>query len=117
MAQKLVMEFIARVINATGSHVIITTHSPYILTATNLLIHSASVENKIKDEKIVVDPMARIDSKDVNAFLLSRNGKFSYKSIIDEESGFIAAEEIDTVSELIDKEMSDLVNLEVTHGL
>ncbi|MCL1806162.1 MAG: AAA family ATPase [Oscillospiraceae bacterium] len=117
VSQKLVMELVARVINATGSRVIITTHSPYILTATNLLIHSAKVENKIQGEEAVVDPMARLNPDDVAAYLLERNGQFSSRSIIDEESGLIKAEEIDTVSDIIDEKMDDLVRLEVKHGL
>lgn len=116
-AQKLFMELLARVINATSSNVIITTHSPYILTAANLLIHSAKVENKVGNDNPVVEPMARLDPSDVSAFMLERNGSFSYRSIVDEETGLIAAEEIDSVSELIDKGMSDLIDLEVKHGL
>jgi len=116
-AQKLFIELLAHVINATNSRVIITTHSPYILTATNLLIHSAKVENRIKDKKSIVSPMARIEPHNVNAILLERNGKFSYRSIIDKKTGLISAEEIDTVSEVIEKGMSDLVDLEVKHGL
>jgi len=116
-AQKLLMELIALIINNTYCRFIITTHSPYILTATNLLIHSAKVENNIKDGKVIVDPMKRINPEEVSAFMLERNGNFSYRSIIDEETGLIDAEQIDKVSEEIDKSMSDLIDLEVKHGL
>ena len=116
-AQKLLMELIAVIINNTYCRFIITTHSPYILTSANLLIHSAIVENKIKDSKIVVDPMKRLKPEDVSAFMLERNGEFSCRSIIDEETGLINAEEIDNVSEIIDQGMSDLINLEIKHGL
>ena len=116
-AQKLFMELLARVINATDSKVIITTHSPYILTAANLLMHSAKVENIVENDNPVVEPIARIDPNDVSAFMLERNGDFAFHSIIDEETGLIVAEEIDAVSELIDKSMSDLIDMEVRHGL
>jgi len=116
-AQKLFIELLARVINATDSKVIITTHSPYILTAANLLMHSAKVENIVENVNPVVDPIARLDPNDVSAFILERNGDFAFHSIIDEETGLIAAEEIDAVSDLIDKSMSDLIELEVRHGL
>jgi ABC-type cobalamin/Fe3+-siderophores transport system ATPase subunit len=115
--QKLIIELITLVINTTGSHIIITTHSPYILTSANLLIHSAKVENIIDNENPVVQPMARLKPSDVSAFMLERNGEFSYRSIVDEETGLINAEEIDNVSDLIDQGMSDLLNLEVKHGL
>jgi len=116
-AQKLFMELIAHVINASDSRVIITTHSPYILTATNLLVHSAKVENSVNNEKVIVNPLARLEPSCIGAILLERNGTFSYQSIIDLESGLIAAEKIDAVSEIIDKGMTDLINLEVKHGL
>jgi len=47
------------------------------------------------------------------AYVLERNGHFSYRSIIDEGTGLIDAGEIDTVSELINQNMSDLIDLEV----
>ncbi|MDR2590845.1 MAG: AAA family ATPase [Oscillospiraceae bacterium] len=115
--QKLLMELIAFIINKTYCRFIITTHSPYILTSANLLIHSAKVENKIKDNKVIVEPMKRLKPEDVCAFMLERNGDFSYRSIIDEETGLIDAEEIDAVSETINKGMSDLIDLEVKHDL
>jgi len=58
--QKQIMELIALAINVTDSKILITTHSPYILTSTNLLIHSASVENKIKDEETVINKEMRL---------------------------------------------------------
>jgi len=118
-AQKLFMEIIARVINGTESRFIITTHSPYILTSANLLMHSAKVENYIdsNDEKVVIEPKARIEPNDVSAYVLERNGGFSYRSIIDDETGLIRAEEIDEISDVIDNYMSNLVDLEVKHGL
>ena len=116
-AQKLFMELLALIANNTYCRFIITTHSPYILTSTNLLIHSAKVENNINDSTIIVDSMKRIKPEDVSAFILERNGEFSYRSIIDEETGLIKAEEIDKVSDIIDKGMSDLIKLEVNHGL
>ena len=40
IAQKDVMSLISLMINSTNSKVIITTHSPYILTSTNILLYS-----------------------------------------------------------------------------
>jgi len=116
-AQQLFMELIALIIYATGCRVIITTHSPYILTSANLLIHSGKIENKVSDDKTVIKPLLRLKPEDVSAYMLERNGDFSYRSIIDDETGLIRAEEIDAVSDFIDKKMSDLIKLEVKHGL
>lgn len=46
IAQKDVMNLISLMINSTNSKVIITTHSPYILTSTNILLFSEKVENR-----------------------------------------------------------------------
>jgi AAA15 family ATPase/GTPase len=116
-AQQLFMELIALVIYGTGCRVIITTHSPYILTSANLLIHSGKVESKINNDGAIIKPLLRLNPDDVNAYMLERNGDFSYRSIMDDETGLIRAEEIDSVSDFIDIKMSELINLEVMHGL
>ena len=55
IAQKDVMNLISLMINSTNSKVIITTHSPYILTSTNILLFSQKVENqRTKLNKIVI---------------------------------------------------------------
>ena len=115
--QKQIMELIALAINVTDSQILITTHSPYILTSTNLLIHSANVENKIKDEETVIKKDMRLHRDKVGAYMLTQNGKFTYKKIIDEETGLIEAREIDSVSDTINQETDKLLDLEVKHGL
>lgn len=116
-AQKYIMELIALVANTTNSQVIITTHSPYILTSANLLMHSASVENNLMDEKQVVDKDMRLDTNSIGAYLLSKDCYFEYKSIIDDETGLIEAREIDSVSNIINQQTEELINLEVKHGM
>jgi predicted ATPase len=115
-AQKYMMELIVLMANATNSQVIITTHSPYILTSANLLIHSASIENKISSEEMVVDKEKRLDRDNVGAYMLTKNGNFAYRNIIDEETGLIEAREIDSVSNIINKQTEDLIDLEVKYG-
>jgi predicted ATPase len=116
-AQKHIMELIALVSNTTNSQVIITTHSPYILTSANLLIHSASIENNLSDEKQVVDKDMRLDKNSIGAYLLSKDCNFEYKNIIDDETGLIEAREIDSVSNIINQQTEELINLEVKYGL
>lgn len=115
--QKQVMELIALAINITDSQILITTHSPYILTAVNLLIHSANIENKIRDEETIIDKDKRLDRNKVGAYMLTKNGQFTHNSIIDEETGLIEAREIDSVSDIINQETDKLLDLEVKHGL
>lgn len=115
--QRQVMELIALAINITGSQILITTHSPYILTSTNLLVHSANVENKIRNEETVIKKDMRLDREKVGAYMLTKNGWFAHKNIVDEETGLIEAREIDSVSDIINQETDKLLDLEVKHGL
>lgn len=116
-AQKNMMELITLMLNATGGQVMITTHSPYILTSVNLLVHSGSVENKITGEEVVVDKDLRLSQGEVGAYMLNKDGKFSYRNIIDDVTGMIEAREIDSVSNIINQKTEKLIDLEVKHGL
>ncbi len=116
-AQKYIMELIVLTANATGSQIIITTHSPYILTSANLLIHSASVENRISGEEAIIDKDMRLKENELGAYMLSKNGSFTYESIIDKNTGLIEAREIDSVSGIINQQTEQLIDLEVKYGL
>ena len=56
IAQKDMISLIALMVNATDSRVIITTHSPYILTSSNILLYSEKVENNYRGEEKPVIP-------------------------------------------------------------
>lgn len=56
IAQKDMISLIALMVNATDSQVIITTHSPYILTSSNILLYSEKVENNYRGEEKPVIP-------------------------------------------------------------
>ena len=50
-AQLDIIKLIALTLNSTQSQFFITTHSPYIMTSANLLIHSGQVENNISENE------------------------------------------------------------------
>ena len=55
IAQKDMVSLISLMSNVTGSRVIITTHSPYVLTSINILLYSGKVERAhTKNEKDVI---------------------------------------------------------------
>lgn len=121
-AQKYIMELISLTMNSSSSEAFITTHSPYILSATNLLIHSGIVENnpKIINEKyedIIVKKQLRIDPTKVNAYKIMETNSFKCESIIDSKSGMILSFAIDTISEIINSEAEKLLELEIKHDL
>lgn len=113
-AQKEMLELIALMINSTGSKVILTTHSPYILTATNLIMYSFFVENKQSDKDAVVPRTYRISSEKVTAYMLKDH---QAQDIIDREDHMIDAAKIDEISEILNDATDKLIEREIKNGL
>ncbi len=107
-SQLVIAKLVALLINSTGSAVFITTHSPYILTAFNLLIYSGKVD---KNNNIVDRPY-RLAPSAVEAFLIPGN-KEDFHHLIDQENKLINAIEIDHVSDVINEKMNALLIQEI----
>lgn len=95
-AQKRLLEVIALMLNATNSQILLTTHSPYILSViTNLLFASALTEKDANSS----DPIPvyfRLKSTETAVYSLS-NGESH--SIIDQKTGLIDQNVLDMISE------------------
>lgn len=113
-AQKEILELIILMIHSTESRVILTTHSPYILTSANLLMYSSYVEQDSKREQDIVTDEFRIANEDVSAYLLK---DFSETNIMDRENKMIDASKIDTISEELNIAIDRLLEMEMEHGL
>ncbi|MDB9438292.1 AAA family ATPase [Dolichospermum lemmermannii CS-548] len=112
--QSDVVELIGLLANVYNNQIIITTHSPYILSAFNNLLYAYQVgKNKIGDEREAVESIVNskswIDPNRISAYFISENG---YESIIDEELKLIQAEKIDSASSIINNKFNDLFNLD-----
>jgi predicted ATP-binding protein involved in virulence len=113
-AQKSIIELIAAVYNNSDRSLqfVITTHSPYILSAFNNLLQAGHLREEGKSEKEIekiVSKFSIIKPKELNAFEM-RDGKLI--NLIDEEFGLITATTLDQASEDISKEFDALLNLE-----
>lgn len=119
IAQRHIMELITLTINSSGSDFLVTTHSPYIMSSTNLLIQSAIVENQsaIRGEDVVVKKQFRIPPQKVVSYKIMESAAFEMKNIVDESSGMLMSTEIDTISELINTDAEKLDELEIKYGL
>ena len=118
IAQKLVVELLVQMANNNDNNqLIITTHSPYVLTALNNLLFAQRVIDKNKDtEKEVceiIDKDALIKSDNFSAYVLSNDAgnNVNSKSIIDETTGMIAQNYLDTVSEILGNEFNTLYKI------
>ena len=94
LSQKKLIELMALVLNETNSEIIVTTHSPYVLSIFNNLLFASKVKNKD----------FYLNSKDFKAYtLLSReqaitNKNKSFLSILNEETGLISENFLDDIS-------------------
>lgn len=113
-AQKKMLELIALMINSTKSKVILTTHSPYILTATNLAMYSSFVENKQDRKEDIVPIKYRISPEGVTAYILK---DCTAQDIIDRKNHMIDAAKIDEISEILNNATDKLIEQEIRNGL
>ncbi len=93
------------------NQLIITTHSPYILTSINNLIYAYEVGQKEPVEvNKIIDKKYWINHDDVSAYMLLTDG--TCEDILDREEKLIKAEKIDGVSRVLNEEFEKLSNLE-----
>ena len=113
IAQKDVMSLISLMINSTNSKVVITTHSPYILTSTNILLYSQKVENQhTKLNKVIIPKNLRVSYENFAAYKVDNSEKV-LESLLDEESHMINTNYIDEVSSITNSELDELIAMEI----
>lgn len=100
---------------------IITTHSPYSLSILNLLLLASKVYDAASDEKIktevneIVDRRFHISDDDLAAYNLSQeNGDKYCRSIINEVTGLISKNDLDTLSGEITHKFNNLYRIYAT---
>lgn len=98
---ELIRSLINTVDSSNGSYIVLTSHSPYILTSINLLIEAslAKIKNKETVSRILGLDL-RLDSSDFSAYSISENG--TVENIIDDETSLIKGEYLDSISERFD---------------
>mgnify|MGYP003430092928 FL=1 len=89
--QQRLVELLIYILNHTqsGNRLIITTHSPYILSVLNNLIYAGKLKSKFIDENLY------LHFENISAYSLSNN---KAKSILNKENNLIDANYIDDVS-------------------
>ena len=118
-AQKEIIKLVALTLNSTQSQIFITTHSPYIMTSANVLIHSGKVENSIPEiDDVIVPKPLRIDPQTTMAYKFSESKTgLKFVNIRDAETGMFDAFEIDSISDVIGEETDRLIDLEIKHDM
>ncbi len=109
--QYLLIKHLVEKCHALSTSLLITTHSPYVLSAFNNLIYAnkAGKVNSKKTEKIIAKKYW-IDSSNVTAVFLNEKGKAD--NILDNDIDQIDVEKIDQISRAINLEYDELFNIE-----
>lgn len=111
VSQKHIVSLLGLIYNNAKHDFVITTHSPYILTAINNMVLARDIANENGKEKLkdIVDYEFTIDYKDVRAYTI-QDGVLV--SILDDESRLIGENIIDSVSDEFSLIFDSLINLQ-----
>lgn len=91
---------------------LITTHSPYILTSLNNMMYAYKVGQLYNDEADkIIEKKYWINPDDVSVYMLLPNGEC--EDIFDREEGMIKAEKIDEVSRKLNSQFDLLQDIEL----
>lgn len=117
--QKLIVRLLARLFNNTTTNfqIIITTHSPYMLSSFNNLIQAGRLKQHSPDQAGDIDRIVPVQEQIrpelMAVYALNGSGK---KDLIDEESQLIAQTILDDVSSQINTQFDHLLDLEFSNG-
>jgi AAA15 family ATPase/GTPase len=110
IAQKHIVSILASIYKESSNSIFITTHSPYILSAFNVLITASDVLNKSNEKEVrkIIGEGEPVSFDDVSAYNIS-NGKA--ETIMDSETRLIGVNIIDEVSDSFNREFDNLLEL------
>lgn len=93
----------AQKIESEPSMIMLTTHSPYILSVINVLL-SASAASSKESGKGIIDSTLLLNPSDVSGYLIDEDGIF--KSIVDEDLQMLDGMQLDGVSDWVEEKIS-----------
>lgn len=94
---------------------VITTHSPYILTSLNNMMYGYTVgQNEPLEVNKIINQKYWINPDDVSAYMLLTDG--TCEDIVDREEGLIKAEKIDDVTNILNEQFSSLLSLQFSEN-
>lgn len=112
-AQGVMVSLIATAYNSDNSNITITTHSPYILSALNILIQAGNtLSERPEAEKEIYKIVPKdeiINCADVSAYFIS--GGIA-KSIFDYELNIIDANKIDEISNVFSEKFDSILDIQ-----
>ncbi len=114
-AQKAMVKLLARTFNNRNSkfQIIVTTHSPYILSSINNLLHAGNLSKLMPEEVDVISEVVPLQEQIAPDLLAAYSLDFGEKvNLIEEESKLISSTILDGVSTEIALEFDKLLDIE-----
>ena len=117
-SQRAMAQLMAAVYNESVYDIqyVITTHSPYLLTSFNNLIYAHQLAQKLHDQPAKLKALYKVVPKnqqlalaDVRVYGFENGG---IKSLIDEETGLLTADLLDSASDVTADQFGDLMALD-----
>lgn len=111
-AQQKLMQYLVNSVVHYNNSILLTTHSPYILTSLNNMLFAYQVgkKNSVETTKLV-DEKFWLDPVEVSAYRLLPNGQC--EDIFDRVEGLIKADKIDEISGILNEQFSSMLNIEL----
>jgi predicted ATPase len=110
-AQQALINYLVANTVSFGNSLLLTTHSPYILTSlSNLMYAYQAGQNYESEINRIVDKKYWVNPADVSAYMMLPNGEC--ESILDRE-GLIKTEKIDGISGVLNKEFNEMFDIEL----
>lgn len=114
-AQKKLIEFLVESVNSFDNQFILPTHSPYILTSLENLMYAYKLGNSCKGKfkkqvESIVDEKYWINQDDVSAYYLGEENEID---LMIREEALINKEYIDSVSDSINRDFDNLLEIEL----
>lgn len=116
--QKKLVEFFVESINIYKHSFLIPTHSPYILSSLNNLLYAYKIGNlengKYKNEVFEIIPEQYWLNPNETSVYYLENGEA--KNLLDTEEALIDINDLDSVSDIINKEFDKLLSIEIRNN-
>ena len=95
------------------SVVVVTTHSPYVMSVVNVLLAASTAKEKGLTQTVVADDYI-LSSKSISGFYIDENGIF--QNIMDSEIPMLSGNDLDGVSEWVDESICKLNEILFAQG-
>jgi hypothetical protein len=114
--QKALVNFLVNECTKDGDHLILTTHSPYILSSLDNLIQAGNVARKYPELKAKVEKIVpaqyHLNYEEVKVYFVADG---TARLIMNDEYQGIDVNELDVVSENLNEEFEKLLDLKYQH--